>query len=301
MLVQVSSTSLAPSKYWYVLNDEIGGSSFRKWMDNAFFRLFPDEFHKIPFCKLSDNNGSPLDPNLFGIKYRKCDVLVASTLGLCGGLIRQRDLNDQGYLASDSFKRIAQAINSHCAITGLSRNGASSNADTNSCLKEELNEAKDKIMELQSLLAMHKQMSTNTDEKSAKSPKRKKMRLSKKSAGEILRTLEDVCDRHKASVSSVIGHLCTHDPAKQPREARNIISEIVTAVTERKGVKRGLEALVPDVLQQYLHQFRVPDWVLLYFKLEAKIPDEGWQTMMNLTKLGRTKVSHNLFPCLLIT
>ncbi|XP_015769274.1 PREDICTED: uncharacterized protein LOC107347815 [Acropora digitifera] len=61
-----------------------------------------------------------------------------------------------------------------------------------------------------------------------------------------------------------------------------------SAVTEKKGVKRGLEAIVPDVLQQYLHQFRVSDWVLLYFKLEARIPDEGWQTMINLTKLGRT-------------
>lgn len=59
---------------------------------------------------------------------------------------------------------------------------------------------------------------------------------------------------------------------------------------EKKGLKKGLEALVLDVLQQYMQQFRIPDWVLLYFKLEAKIPDEGWQTMINLTKLGRTKV-----------
>ena len=126
-------------------------------------------------------------------------------------------------------------------------------------------------------------------------------RLSKKSAGEILRALEDVCDRHKTSVASVLGHLCTHDPVKQPSEARNIISEIVSSVTEKKGVKRGLEGLVPDVLQEYLHQFRVPDWVLLYFKLEAKIPDEGWQTMINLTKLGRTRVSHiKLLLCLRI-
>lgn len=103
--------------------------------------------------------------------------------------------------------------------------------------------------------------------------------------------MEDVCSRHKASVASVLGHLCTHDPQQQPSEARDIISEIVTSVTVKKGVKRGLQTLVPDVLQQYMQQFRVPDWVLLYFKLEAKVPDEGWQTMINLTKLGRTGVS----------
>lgn len=73
----------------------------------------------------------------------------------------------------------------------------------------------------------------------------------------------------------------------------DIISEIVTSVTVKKGVKRGLQTLVPDVLQQYMQQFRVPDWVLLYFKLEAKVPDEGWQTMINLTKLGRTGVSQS--------
>lgn len=102
--------------------------------------------------------------------------------------------------------------------------------------------------------------------------------------------MEDVYSRHKASVASVLGHLCTSDPAKEPSETQDI-----TSVTEKKGVKRGLKAIVPDLLQQYLHQFRVPDWVLLYFKLEARIPDEGWQTMINLTKMGRTgKGTQNL-------
>ena len=245
---------------------------------------------KISFCELRDESGSPLDPNLLRVKYLKCEVLTASTLGLCGGLIRQRELNDHTYLASDSFKRIAQVINNHCAITGLPRNGA--NSDDISLMKKELDEAKEKIRELQSFYSKQNAMSSHVDERLAKSPKRKKQRLSKKSAGEILRTLEDACDKHKASVASVLGYLCSNDPAKQPSEARDIISEIVTTVTAKKGVKRGLEALVPDVLQEYLFQFRVPDWVLLYFKLEAKIPDEGWQTMINLTKLGRTGVSH---------
>ena len=283
MLFQVYSARLDSTKIWYVFNEESFGSAFRKYKENAFFRLFPNEIHRIPFCELVDSDGNPLAPDLIGIKYRKCNVLVVSTLGLCGGLLRQRELNDESYLMSDSFKRIAQVINSHCAITGLPSNEAiSSSVYTTSSLSKELNEAKEKIMELQNLVGIQ------GDDKSAKSN-----RLSKKSAGQILRTLEDVCNRHKTSVASVLGHLCTHDPVKQPSDARNIISEIVSSVTEKKGVKRGLEGLVPDVLQEYLHQFRVPDWVLLYFKLEAKIPDEGWQTMINLTKLGRTRVSHN--------
>ena len=103
--------------------------------------------------------------------------------------------------------------------------------------------------------------------------------------------MDDVCSRHKASVASVLSHLCTNDPAEAPSEAPGIISETVFMVTEKKGDKTGLEAIILSVLQQYLHHFRVPDWFLLYFKLEARILDEGWHTMINLTTLGRTGVS----------
>ena len=51
-------------------------------------------------------------------------------------------------------------------------------------------------------------------------------RLTKKSAGGILRAIEVVCSTHKASVTSVLGHLCTNDPDKAPSEARDIISKI---------------------------------------------------------------------------
>lgn len=293
MLFQVISPRLDPEKSWYVLNNEICGSSTRKFGDNAFFRLFPEEVNKIRFCDLRDNNGNALDPNLLGIKYAKCEVSVASTLGLCGGLIRSREINDQSYLASDSFRRIAQVINSHCAISGLPRNDTSfisgSGSSMSSCYQEELDSAKKKIEELQRELL---DIQGNKSKSSPKLKTLKKKRLTKKSAGEILRTMENVCNRHRASVASVLGHLCSKDPETQPSAARDVISEVAAAVTAKKGVKKGLEALVPDVLRQYLNQFRVPDWVLLYFKLDAKIADEGWQTMMNLTKLGKTKVSH---------
>lgn len=91
------------------------------------------------------------------------------------------------------------------------------------------------------------------EDQEGRSPRRKKRRLSKK-RGDILRTLEGVCDGHKASVASVLGHLCCHDSAKQPSEARNITSDIVNLVNEKKGLKKGLKSLVPDILQHYLQQ-----------------------------------------------
>ena len=123
-IFRVFSARLDASKSWYIFNK--ASSSLRKYNDNSFFRLFPDEVKKNSFLRVRDASGSPLDPNVFRVKHLKCEILTASTLGLCGGLIRQRELNDQSYLASDSFKRIAQAININCSIAGLPRNGANS-------------------------------------------------------------------------------------------------------------------------------------------------------------------------------
>ena len=109
-------------------------------------------------------SGNALDPNLFRIKYKKC-VLVASTLGLCGGLICQCELNDQSYLASNSFKRTAASINNNCAITGFPRNGASSITT----LQKELDEAKGKIRDIKIFLLTSIQHPT--EEKLATSPK----------------------------------------------------------------------------------------------------------------------------------
>ena len=100
--------------------------------------------------------------------------------------------------------------------------------------------------------------SENNSNKLEKSARRKKTRLTKNGTGGILSSMEDVYSRHNASVASVLGHLCINDPAKEPSEAQDIIS-----VTEKKGVKRDLKAIVLDLLQQYLHQFRVPDWVFI--------------------------------------
>lgn len=171
MLFQVYSTHLDPEKGWYVLTEDVCGSAFRTCSQNSFFRLFPDELQKVPFFQLRDTSGNMLDPNIFGIKYQKCEVLVASTLGLCGALIRQRDLNDKSYFASESFKRIANAINNCCAITGLPRFGA--NSDIN--YHKELEQAKEKIRDLQSTLASRDTCTeTNFNDESGTSPKRKK-------------------------------------------------------------------------------------------------------------------------------
>lgn len=51
--------------------------SSSSWPTPDFFTLFftclaHEESQKIYFCELNNNNGNPLDPNLFSVKYQKC-------------------------------------------------------------------------------------------------------------------------------------------------------------------------------------------------------------------------------------
>lgn len=59
-----------------------------------------------------------------------------------------------------------------------------------------------------------------------------------------------------------------------------------------KGVGNAVKViLTDDIFQDFVQSMAVPDWVLLYFKLSARLPDEAWQMLLNLTRLGNTGVS----------
>ena len=63
----------------------------------------------------------------------------------------------------------------------------------------------------------------------------------------------------------------------------------------QRDQKKGLEELLmPDTYKRVVESMRVSDWVLLYFKLQARLPDAGWQILLNLTQLGRSGVSSTL-------
>ena len=68
-------------------------------------------------------------------------------------------------------------------------------------------------------------------------------------------------------------------------------------VAEKKGLWSAVDLpFTPDVRQKQESSSGVPDWVQLYVKLETKLPDSGWQTMLNLLNLGRSGVRF----CLLV-
>ena len=90
----------------------------------------------------------------------------------------------------------------------------------------------------------------------------------------------------------MVGVSFIYGSQEEQEKVSEMISEIVNSVIEDKGLKKGLtELLLPDTYQKILDGMRVPYWVLLYFKLKARLPDDAWQTLLNLTQLGKSRVS----------
>ena len=77
-------------------------------------------------------------------------------------------------------------------------------------------------------------------------------------------------------------------------KVQGIISEVIDLIiTKSKGSRNGLtELLSPQTLTNVIQSMRIPDWVLLFFKLQTRLPYSAWQTLLNLTRLGKSGVSY---------
>lgn len=70
---------------------------------------------------------------------------------------------------------------------------------------------------------------------------------------------------------------------------------MVRHVIKVKGTQNTLRALLTEEVQEELISgMRVPDWTLLYLKLLTRTPDAAWQTLLNVTHLGKSRVSEIL-------
>ena len=103
--------------------------------------------------------------------------------------------------------------------------------------------------------------------------------------------------KYGESISCVLGNVFIFGDAEKS-EVTDTISDIVDMVMEAKGSKRGLsELLSSETYHRILKSTRVPEWVLLYFKLQTKLPDSAWQTPLNLNQLGKSGESKTTERC----
>ena len=118
--------------------------------------------------------------------------------------------------------------------------------------------------------------------------------LLKNRAKRVFQSVSDVCDEKRESLASVLANMC----AFKDQQAQGIVMDVIDMVAQKRGIKKTFEELLSEeALDKYINSMRVPDWVLVYFKLKARISDSTWQTAINFTNLGRTGVSCiNIFP-----
>ncbi|XP_048582477.1 uncharacterized protein LOC5507262, partial [Nematostella vectensis] len=97
-------------------------------------------------------------------------------------------------------------------------------------------------------------------------------------------------DRHVfLQLESIVESIATQS---QDPEIRSRLSTIASSLVEEIGVKAAFKTLLGETnVAEYFKSLRVPDWMLLYYTLESRTSDEGWQMLLNLTKLGRTRTS----------
>ena len=116
-------------------------------------------------------------------------------------------------------------------------------------------------------------------------PQEKKRRI--KTKGEqFMKSLNVVASAYQENINEIIGNMAS--------EGNRVYSDIVIGSTDvifsRLEVKEALETTLSKQSQSILHKsIQMPDWIYLLLKVRTKISDAGWQTLLNLTQLGRTR------------
>lgn len=116
-------------------------------------------------------------------------------------------------------------------------------------------------------------LSQTEADRSIHTPERK--RRMKYKVNKVLRSIDGVCGKYKESLKSVLRLILFRLPttADSGKEVEDVISDIIERLVSEEGEKKAMEELMGDeILSKYIESLRVPDWVLLYFKLEAKLP-----------------------------
>ena len=110
----------------------------------------------------------------------------------------------------------------------------------------------------------------------------------------ITAVLDDVSERYNEYIAAFLLNSFLYRTDGEREKVQGIISEVVDLIsTKSKGSRNGLtKLLLPKTLANVFQSMCVPDWVLLVVKLQTRLPDTAQQTLLNLTRLGKSGVSY---------
>lgn len=131
-------------------------------------------------------------------------------------------------------------------------------------------------------------------ESSSLGPVTKKRKIRRK-VETVMGDIGNVCAEYGETLSEMIAQCCLFQ-RKDSFCGKNIVRDVFERVEQQHGVRKTCEELIPEELwQKRVDEMCVPDWLLLLCKLESRISDDGWQTILNRTRLGKSGVSlHDL-------
>lgn len=334
-LSRVTGRDLDPAKHWYVLTKTLCGTRPNAFAKNEIFRRFPEEIRSVPPADLK-----PATRGCSFHTRQPNNLYVVSTFGLCAGLIRQREFPADGLVNSKKITTVVDVVNKIALDSEMPAESFGGNYELQKCqsriaeLEHEMRELEKHNEFLNSFLPFSPPLAASSPCSSLKNcssdslntssgdslntsssnnssvieetlngplgPTLKKRKVASE-CRKVSLEVDGVLAKYHATLSCVLGNSFLHGTDEERGKVSETISEVVNLVMEAQGAKKGLtELLLPTTHQRLLESMRVPDWVLLYFKLQAKLPDAAWQTLLNFTQLGRSGVSFTLYTVLKI-
>lgn len=322
-LSRVTGRNLDSRKHWYVATKDLCGVRPNAFAKNEIFRRFPDEIRSVPPADLKPATRAcsfhTRQPN---------NLYVVSTFGLCAALLRQREFPADEFVNSQEIIPVVDAVNRialDCDVPDSNLGGKSDELQKCQSRIAELEYEMSELMKNQEdlnsfvlssspLAASSPSCLLNTPEsssngndisssssssssiieetlKSSLGPTLKKRKVASE-CKKVSTDVDGVLEKYHETLACILGNSFLYGTDQEKGKVSETISEVVNLVIDTKGPKKGLsELLLPETHQRLLESMRVPDWVLLYFKLQAKLPDAAWQMLLNLTQLGRGGVS----------
>ncbi|KXJ06390.1 hypothetical protein AC249_AIPGENE6093 [Exaiptasia diaphana] len=305
MIFRVFSQNLDPRKKWYVLNSDICGITPKKFSSSDFFGRFNEEITSRPISELQDEHGNNISAKLVeaGSRIQSTDLLLGTTFAILAGNIRKRHLDDSKFAKTCQFEALKDKINQLDITTessdpslddlSITRPPISTSTPVSSKRDDEQSSVNRKRKSPPIFGALSNDDSSSSsssieDIESRNYGKIYKVRILRKKCNMILEKIHSICKDHNEELASVIARSCLFERGELRDKGQEIIQDVFTKVEKELGLEKTFDDLIPsELLSKRVASMTVPDWQLLLMKLEIPISDEGWQTLLNRTQIGK--------------
>ena len=272
---RVYSDKLNSQKNWYAYNRSIAGfqksNTQHTCGGNVLFKSLQADIQQVNLCDIYDGDGRQVSPHKFGAKKNK-EAYAITSFGILALALRQRNINHDLF-ASTGFQRMISAVNA-VALEQFGANSVLQCDGPSTPNVERTNLSTTEIVEAAEI-----------------SPPEKKRRVAK--TGVVMtNALKRVAAIHNENIFTVLGNVAS---LEENSEITNILQCSTNVLFSKLHPKKAVNVILSrESLSALISSIRVPDWTYLLLKIRLRISDAGWQTLLNLTHLGRTGVSFNV-------